>query len=139
MPIYFTLVISSLHGITPSVCVRPIPTQNTTSSFYTLSCHIYTTHRKCILNGWFLQNKLISKHISSPSFCLGFHVDIVFLHETRFLRIFSSFLVNSSATSAFCLHNNIFNTMETSWVGGLGLYYAQTRRFFQINASSIYI
>ena len=44
-----------------------------------------------------------------------------FLYETRFLHIFSSLLINSPANSIFCLCGTIFNAMETSWVGGLGL------------------
>ena len=60
----------------------------------------------------------LSNHIF---FCFGFSVRHDFLYETWFFYFFYFFLINSVATSAFCLHSNVFNAIETSWVGGLGL------------------
>ena len=57
--------------------------------------------------------------LQSPLFLSWFSRRHGFLHETWFLHVFSSLLINSPANSAFCLCGTIFNAMETSWVGGL--------------------
>ena len=59
--------------------------------------------------------------LQSPLLLSWFSHKHGFLHETWFLHVFSSLLINSPANSAFCLCGTIFNAMETSWVGGLGL------------------
>ena len=59
-----------------------------------------------------------------------------FFHEIWILHVFSSLLINSPVNSAFCLCGTIFNAMETSWVGGLGLYLLRAASEIQKHAAN---
>jgi len=59
--------------------------------------------------------------LQSPFLLSWFSLRHGFLYEIWFLHVFSSLLINSPANSTFCLCGTIFNAIETSWVGGLGL------------------
>jgi hypothetical protein len=80
---------------------------NLSQQFLYLPYYTNTTYRNYILNEWFLQNKLLSNHISSLSspyplfFYLDFLIDIVPCMRNSFFIFFLFHFINSHATSSF--------------------------------------